>query len=61
MNAFYIVNLANFKKVREINAGPLYQGLDQSTKGFFMFVRNSILNQFDEFFVRHFFEKKDFW
>ena len=33
---FHIVNSANFKK-RDINAGHLYQGLDQSTEGFFMF------------------------
>ena len=29
--------LGQFHKIREINAGYLYQGLDQSTKGFFMF------------------------
>ena len=29
--------LGQFQKIREINAGHLYQGLDQSTKGFFMF------------------------
>ena len=30
--------LGQFKKFREINAGYLYQGLHQSTKGFFKFV-----------------------
>jgi hypothetical protein len=30
--------LGQFKKNREINAGHLYQGLNQSTKGFLMFV-----------------------
>ena len=29
--------LSQFQKIREINAGHLYQGLDQSTKGFLMF------------------------
>ena len=29
--------LGQFQKIREIAAGHLYQGLDQSTKGFLMF------------------------
>ena len=29
--------LGQFQKIPEINAGHLYQGLDQSAKGFFMF------------------------
>ena len=31
--------LGQFQKIPEINAGHLYQGLDQSTKGFLMFER----------------------
>ena len=29
--------LGQFQKIREIKVGHLYQGLDQGTKGFFMF------------------------
>ena len=29
--------LGQFQKIREMNEGHLYQGLDQSTKGFLMF------------------------
>ena len=29
--------LGQFQKIRQIAAGYLYQGLDQSTKGFLMF------------------------
>ena len=34
----FLLKLSQFQKIREINTGLLYQGLDQSIKGFFMFV-----------------------
>ena len=40
-NAFYIANSANIKKIREITAGHLYQGLGQSPQSFLMFARLS--------------------